>query len=107
LWLAGLIYFFAARVGKRYCMIGWMYLAPMVLFFIARGRPYYLAPAYPMLLAAGAVWGEQWTNSLPFARARIVRRTTWGILMFSGVVIATVVLPIARRTLGCGTSPTT
>ena len=34
---------------------GWMYLVPLVAFFVVRGRDYYLAPAYPMLLSAGAV----------------------------------------------------
>ena len=95
IWLAGLFYLFAVPAGKRYRMIGWMYVVPLVLFFLARGRHYYLSPAYPMLLAAGAVWGEQWTNTLSVARARIVRRTTWGILAVSGVMIAMVVLPIA------------
>jgi hypothetical protein len=31
--------------GKRYRMIGWMYLIPLAILFIARGRPYYLTPA--------------------------------------------------------------
>jgi len=36
-------------------MVGWMYLVPLVTSLVVRGRDYYLAPAYPMLLAAGAV----------------------------------------------------
>jgi hypothetical protein len=30
-----------------------MYVIRLALLLIARGRPYYLAPAYPMLLAVG------------------------------------------------------
>jgi hypothetical protein len=36
-----------------------MYLVPLVAFLVVRGRDYYLAPAYPVLLAAGVAWGEK------------------------------------------------
>ena len=54
-WLAGFRYLFDAPEGKRYRAVGWMFAIPLALFFVANGRDYYLAPAYPMLLAAGAV----------------------------------------------------
>lgn len=53
LWCAGLWYLFAAPDGKRYRMLGWMYVIPLLAFLIVRGRDYY------MLLAAGAVWDER------------------------------------------------
>ena len=58
LWLPGLYFYFFTRSGRSYRTLGWMYLIPLLLFFIARGRGYYLAPAYPMLMAAGSVGGE-------------------------------------------------
>jgi len=48
--------------------IGWMFAIPFVLFLIGRGRGYYMAPGYPMLFAAGAVWGERWVASLSSRR---------------------------------------
>ena len=36
--------------------LGWLYAVPLMLFLIAQGRGYYLAPAYSILYAAGAVW---------------------------------------------------
>jgi hypothetical protein len=36
-----------------------MYLVPLILFLVMRGRDYYLAPGYPMLYAAGAVFVEK------------------------------------------------
>ena len=57
--LAGLWFVFARPEGKRWRMLGWMYVLTLAAFLVARGRDYYLAPAYPMLLAAGAVWGEK------------------------------------------------
>ena len=94
-WLAGLFYLFATQNGKRYRPIGWMFIVPFVLFVIGRGRPYYLAPGYPMLLAAGAVWGERWVASLSSRRALAIRRTTRIALAIGGLVVAAIVLPIA------------
>ena len=58
IWIAGLYFLFFKPEGKRFRMIGWMYLIPLVILLIARGRPYYLAPAYPMLLAVGRSLGR-------------------------------------------------
>ena len=49
---------------RRYRLLAWMYLIPLALFLIGKGRGYYLAAAYPMLLAMGAVRGERWIASL-------------------------------------------
>lgn len=94
LWMAGLWFVFTGE-GKRFRMLGWMYTIPLVVLFAMRGRDYYLAPAYPMLLAAGAVWGEGWLATLSQRRARIVRRVAWRNVVIGGVVCAAVVLPVA------------
>jgi hypothetical protein len=60
--VAGLWFLLFCEGGKRYRPLAWMYLAPAVLFLVMRGRAYYLAPAYPMLYAAGAVWVEKRLN---------------------------------------------
>ncbi|HEY2124336.1 MAG TPA: glycosyltransferase family 39 protein [Chthoniobacterales bacterium] len=58
--LAGLCFFFVARAGRRFRAVGLIYLVALVLFVLARGRGYYLAPAYPLLYAGGAVLLERW-----------------------------------------------
>jgi hypothetical protein len=76
-WLAGL---FAYIKDRRYRMLAWMYLVPLLLFMFAKGRFYYVCGAYPMLLSMGSVVGERWLRTLrPAWRAGI---TT---LMFTGV----------------------
>jgi 4-amino-4-deoxy-L-arabinose transferase-like glycosyltransferase len=95
LWGAGLWYLFSTPAGRRYRMVGWMYVVPLLAYLAARGRGYYLAPAYPMLLAAGAVWGEQWVSSLRTRRALIVRHITWRALAWGGLIAAAVTLPLA------------
>jgi hypothetical protein len=79
--LAGLWFCFAAPAGKRFRMIGWMYVVTLALFTVARGRWYYMGPAYPMVYAAGAVWGEQWLASMSRGRAMAIRRAVWITLL--------------------------
>ncbi len=55
IWLTGLFaLLFSARL-KPYRALGWCYLVCFTALFILHGKNYYLAPIYPMLLAAGAV----------------------------------------------------
>jgi 4-amino-4-deoxy-L-arabinose transferase-like glycosyltransferase len=55
IWLTGLFaMLFSARL-KPYRCLGWCYLVCFSVLFILHGKNYYLAPVYPMLLAAGAV----------------------------------------------------
>ncbi len=54
-WMAGLLFLFFGRDGKRFRVLGWTFLALLATMMILHGKDYYSAPAYPMLLAAGAV----------------------------------------------------
>ncbi|MFZ1085497.1 MAG: glycosyltransferase family 39 protein [Terracidiphilus sp.] len=92
---AGLWFLFARPEGKRWRMIGWMYVFTLVFLMAVRGRDYYLAPAYPMLLAAGAAWSESCLRSLPVQRQTRLLRVAWATLSIGGLIIAALVLPIA------------
>ena len=81
----GLWYVFADSEGKRYRLLGWLYLIPLAALLIAKGRDYYLAPAYPMLLAAGSVWAERWLKSLHQSTAYSVRTTIWTTFTIAGL----------------------
>jgi hypothetical protein len=95
LWLAGLYFYFFASAGRRFRTLGWMYVVPLLLFVIARGRAYYLAAAYPMLYAAGAVHFEQWlaARHRPFAGA--LRAIVCTALLADMFIAAAITLPIA------------
>jgi hypothetical protein len=100
LWLAGLYFYFFTEKGSRFRALGWMYLIPLLLFVLGKGRGYYLAPAYPMLYAAGAVFFEE---SLPAWRAnllRFARPALWLALIISilgAIVVALPIAPIGSR----------
>jgi hypothetical protein len=92
LWIAGLVFFMRDR---RYRMLAWMYLVPFALFFFGKGRGYYLAAAYPMLMAMGAVAGARWVASLHRGWQWTVEATYFTGLAACGLYICALVLPIA------------
>jgi len=88
LWIGGLLWLLVHREGRRYAVLGWTYLVMLVLFIVLKGKNYYLAPAYAMLFAAGAVAFEQVT-----LRQIRFRRLTWILPAYLVLVVAgTVVL---------------
>jgi hypothetical protein len=91
IWLAGLGFYLFAGDGRPYRPLGWIFVILFVLFAVLNSRFYFLAPAYPMLFAAGAVMIE-----------RFARRPRWGwikpaylvVLAVSGLVVVPItVLP--------------
>jgi Dolichyl-phosphate-mannose-protein mannosyltransferase len=93
--LAGLYFCFVAQAGRRFRMIGWMYLITLGLFVILRGRWYYMGPAYPMLYAAGSVWGESWRATMARRKAMAVRTFAWAALAFDIAVTSAFFMPLA------------
>jgi len=95
IWGLGLFFFLGARDGQRYRPLGWMFVIPLALFFISQGRGYYLSPAYPMLLAGGAAWGERQLARLAAGALRFARVLALGLVAISGAAFAALVLPLA------------
>jgi hypothetical protein len=55
---------------SRYAAVGWAILATFILLIVLKGKPYYVGPVYPMLLAAGAVFVERVVAGLRSQAAR-------------------------------------
>ena len=72
-----------------------MYLVTLVIMLAAQGRGYYLMPAYPMLIAGGAYFGEQWLGRQSESRRRWVRGAAVGSLVVFGAAAVVLVLPLA------------
>jgi hypothetical protein len=92
LWIAGLVAFLRSR---RYRMLGWMYLIALALFMFGKGRGYYVAPAYPMLMAMGAVVAENWLPSISKLWRRVIEATYFTACLACGLYICAIILPIA------------
>jgi hypothetical protein len=95
LFLLGLWFYFAREEGKRYRALGWMYAVALAIFVVAKARFYYLAPMYPVLLAAGSVLWGQWVRSLRPARSRAARGILWATMVAGAVIFALTTMPVA------------
>jgi len=93
--MTGLYFCMISRGGKKLRMLGWMYVVPLVLFVMAKGRDYYFAPAYPMLYAAGSVCGERWLTGMKSGWANAIRTTAWVALTIDIALAVTFFLPVA------------
>ncbi|HVN53858.1 MAG TPA: glycosyltransferase family 39 protein [Anaerolineaceae bacterium] len=70
LWVLGLYFFWRSAEKPNYRPLVWMYAVPLMGFLVLQGRGYYLAPAYPILIAGGAYYiGEQVRNLAPAQRS--------------------------------------
>jgi hypothetical protein len=93
--LAGLYYSLLSPAGKRLRAIGWMFLVPLALFVVLKGRVYYFAAAYPMVYAAGSVWGERWIATLHWGWAVALRAVALLALLVDIAIFAALTLPLA------------
>ena len=91
LWLGGLLWLLLAPKGRPYRVLGWTYLAAFIIFVALKGKNYYLAPSYPMLLAAGSVF---LADFLERTRRSWIAAAYAGAMVVSGALLAPLALPI-------------
>lgn len=89
LWIGGLFWLAVGQRGK-YRLFALAYVVMLATFIVLRGKNYYLASAYPMLLAAGAVAFEILTAQ----KWRWMRPVYVGAIFIVAVVLAPTVSPI-------------
>ncbi len=86
LWIPGLLFLLFGREGRRYRVLGIIYLTA---FIILAANPHskaeYLAPAYIMLFAAGGVAVERWATR---------GRRGWAVASLAALSVVTSVLMI-------------
>jgi Dolichyl-phosphate-mannose-protein mannosyltransferase len=54
-----LYFLFFNNEGKKYNLIGWLYVAVFLIFSFNNGKPYYMGVLYPTILAAGIVGADK------------------------------------------------
>ncbi len=89
-WIAGLVFYFSPA-GRRYRVLGWIWVAAFLVLLVAKSKIYYLAPAYPALLAAGGVATERW---IARRRAAWLRPAAVGLLVSGGLAFAPLSVPL-------------
>jgi 4-amino-4-deoxy-L-arabinose transferase-like glycosyltransferase len=91
LWVAGLWYLIRNPAAEPYRPVGWAFLTLAILFLGLHSKSYFLVPAFPPLLAAGAVALERQAARRP--RVHLVALTSVALVL-GGIVLAPVVAPI-------------
>lgn len=59
IWLAGLCYGLFSPRGRKYVVLAVTFLVVLLFLMLTGAKPYYLSPAFPMVLALGAVAFER------------------------------------------------
>jgi hypothetical protein len=91
-WLSGLVRLWRDPERRRCRPVAIAFAAVALTIAVVIGdRPYFLAPMYTALFAAGAVVFER---RLAEGRARWSRRTAFGVLVIGGLVALPVALPV-------------
>lgn len=85
-WIPGLWFLLFDRTGRRYRTLGLSFVVIFAVMLALKGKNYYLAPAYPMLFAAGAVL---WERSQSWAKAVLP-----AVILVTGALVAPLTLPV-------------
>lgn len=94
LWAGGLVWLFRGERG-RYRSLAWTCVVFFGLLFALKGKNYYLAPIYPLLVAAGGVACERALESWRPMRGRLwPRAAVVGLVLAGGAVVAPLMLPL-------------
>ena len=91
IWIAGLIALLVVARLRPYRMLGWSYLVAFTVFVVLHGKNYYLAPIYPMLLAAGAIVIE---SGIERWRQSWMKPVMVGVLLVAGAWTAPITIPV-------------
>ena len=89
LWLAGIYFLLIDRRAGQVRFLGWAFLFQFFAFLWMQAKTYYLAPAYPVLFAAGGVVVEDLAR-----RRRWVAWLVTALLVIGGLSTAPYALPI-------------
>jgi hypothetical protein len=91
-WIGGLVYLLSAAETERFRLAAWIWIAVFGLFMASgAAKSYYVAPAYPVLLAAGGCAVERIARE---RRWRWLPATAAVWLIVSGIAGAPFALPI-------------
>ncbi len=96
IWLTGLFaLLFSARL-RPYRVLGWSYIVSYAIFFVLHGKSYYLAPIYPMLMAAGTLVIEVAIDGTETVQPRRqwLKPVIVILLLVNGAYLAPIVVPV-------------
>ncbi len=91
-WLPGLYFLFFSKDGKRFKVLGIIFLSAFLILLInGKSKGEYLSPAYVMLFAAGGVYLEKLSTIKNWRWIRVVLPA---LILFSGAALAPLAVPL-------------
>lgn len=84
-WMAGIWFFFVR--ARKYRLLGWTWLVIIAVIFALKGKNYYSIPAYPVMIAGGAVMLERVLRGW-------LRPAAVGLGLAGGAALAPYALPV-------------
>jgi uncharacterized membrane protein len=93
LWIGGLVALLFSSTLKPYRFLGIAYLVCYATLFALHGKSYYLAPVYPMLLAAGAAMLDRAEPGRLRIASRPLQAAILIVVAASGLYLAPIVVP--------------
>jgi 4-amino-4-deoxy-L-arabinose transferase-like glycosyltransferase len=93
-WLGGLLFYFFSLDAKPYRAFGFAFLITVGCFFAMHGKDYYSAPAYGLVLAAGAVAAERLVSVRSQKMQGVLKPASFVWLLIAIVLVLPVVLPV-------------
>ena len=91
LWLGGLLWLLLARRARRFRLVGMMFVLTYLILILQKSKPYYLAASFSVLIAAGGVAWENWTDG---RRWRWLRWFLAANLLAGFIIFAPMALPL-------------
>lgn len=91
IWIIGVIAFLVARRFRPLRFLGWTYVIAFTLWVVLKGKNYYLAPIYPIYLAAGSVVID---DAIDRIRQAWLKPAIVALLLITGAIFAPLAMPI-------------
>ncbi len=90
-WIGGLYFFLFSPSGKGFRVFGVTYIFLWIAFVVLRGKIYYLAPIYPVVIGGGAVLLESVSAQI---WRPLIRYALPAIVLISGISLSPNAIPI-------------
>ncbi len=91
-WLGGIYLFFFHKEGKRYRLLGYLFLVPFFVLIVNwHSKPEYIAPAFPVVFAGGGVIFEKIISFRGFGWIKYVMPL---LISFYGILAMPFAIPI-------------
>ncbi|MBW4026027.1 MAG: phospholipid carrier-dependent glycosyltransferase [Acidobacteria bacterium] len=87
LWISGVAWLLFGRQAGQFRFLGVFYLVFLPFMILLHAKDYYLAPAYPVFFAAGAVAWLSWAAARANSRLRLGAIAAYAVLLITGFFV--------------------